>query len=270
MNNPQENTETAGASWFYEQKGQRIGGVDENTLISLIKTGQLGYGSKVWRSGFADWMRLEDTQFLDYLHRQSPPPLSGESVSNTLVWVLAFAPFLGLALEGFVAMIVYGDEDWAMDAVYSGQFFYITIALNLLLSFMDEKRLKKAGHDTSKFKGWVWLVPVYLYQRAKQLKQNLAYFIVWVCCFVVILLGLVAGGDSDYDAYSQTDQSQMELASSSATESAFSGYATLGDVTNDCKDKWMQAYREEVGPQAMINREQLKEWEDWCNAGNWP
>ncbi|MFO1353881.1 MAG: hypothetical protein U1E88_05305 [Acinetobacter sp.] len=36
-----------------------------------------------------------------------------------------------------------------------------------------------------KFKGMVWLVPVYLFQRAKALDQSLAYFIVWIVCFLV-------------------------------------------------------------------------------------
>ena len=33
----------------------------------------------------------------------------------------------------------------------------------------------------------VWLIPVYLYQRAKVLNQNLAYFIVWIVCFALML-----------------------------------------------------------------------------------
>jgi len=52
---------------------------------------------------------------------------------------------------------------------------------------MDERKLKAAGHDTKKM-GGAWLVPVYLYKRARVLKHNLAYFIVWVVCFVAILV----------------------------------------------------------------------------------
>jgi len=32
-------------------------------------------------------------------------------------------------------------------------------------------------------------VPVYLYQRSQALKQNLAYFIVWIVCFLLIVVG---------------------------------------------------------------------------------
>ncbi|WP_313037231.1 DUF4339 domain-containing protein [Stutzerimonas nitrititolerans] len=177
--------------WFYEEKGQRLGGIDEPAMIALIQSGKLRHESSVWKQGFVGWVKLEDTPLRIHLDKLSPPPLTGQHVSNTLIWVLAFAPVLGLFLESFVAMLVYGDEDWAMDAVADGKFFYITIALNILLSVLDEKRLQKAGHNTSAFKGWVWLVPVYLYQRARQLKQSLAYFIVWIVCFVLVLLGAV-------------------------------------------------------------------------------
>ena len=59
--------------------------------------------------------------------------------------------------------------------------------LNIGLSFWDEKRLQEGGLNTEKFKGWVWLVPVYLFQRAKALKHNMAYFAVWIGAFVLML-----------------------------------------------------------------------------------
>ena len=259
-----------GESWFYEQKGQRIGGVDENTMISLIQSGQLGYGSSVWKQGLSDWVKLEETALREHLDRLAPPPLTGTNVNNTLVWVLAFAPFLGLFLEGVIAMIVYGDEDWAMEAVYAGQFFYITIALNILLCVLDEKRLQKAGHNTRAFKGWVWLVPVYLYQRAKHLKHNLAYFIVWICCFVLLMLGIALDDGAHNEQHRAGYQSHTTPASARASNQNLSSFATLGDVIDSCVDSWVKAYREEVGPEAMVVHGQLQEWEDWCKQGQWP
>jgi hypothetical protein len=87
-----------------------------------------------------------------------------------------------------VAGIIHRNPDVADAAASNGKYWFITLALNIGLSYFDETRLKKAGHNTDKFKGWVWLVPVYLYQRATNLKQNLAYFIVWIVCFALILL----------------------------------------------------------------------------------
>jgi len=136
-------------------------------------------------------MKIENTELHTHLDESSPPPLTGEHVNNTVVWVLAFAPIIGLMLEYFVAGVVYSDnQDLAEAAASGGTFWYITLILNIALSYWDEKRLKKAGTNTEKFSGWVWLVPVYLFQRAKALKQNRAYFIVWIVCFVLVLTAI--------------------------------------------------------------------------------
>ncbi|NWB89314.1 hypothetical protein HX830_31075 [Pseudomonas gingeri] len=101
-----------------------------------------------------------------------------------MVWLLAFGPLLGYLLEAFVA----GATGGGQRALSEGHYWYLTVILNVALSLFDEKRLKKAGHDTRRFKGWVFIVPVYLYQRAKMLNQNLAYFIVWIGSFALTLL----------------------------------------------------------------------------------
>jgi hypothetical protein len=174
--------------WYHEAEGQRVGPKTEAELIALIGSKQIGYGTSVWREGFPDWLKIENTSLKVYLEKVAPPPLSGVHMDNSLVWVLAFAPFLGLILEYFFAGLFHGSEDAADLAVENGKYWFITIILNIVLSYFDEKRLQKAGHNTAKFKGWVWLVPVYLYQRAQALNQNLAYFIVWIVCFALTIM----------------------------------------------------------------------------------
>lgn len=174
--------------WFYENGGQRKGGVSEEEIIGLIKSGELSHGAAVWKKGFPDWMKIENTELRPHLDEISPPPLTGEHVNNTIIWIIAFAPLIGLMLGYFVAGMVYFDNQHLAEAAASGgEFWYITLILNIGLSFWDEKRLKKSGTNTGKFSGWVWLVPVYIYQRAKALKHNYAYFIVWIVCFVLVI-----------------------------------------------------------------------------------
>jgi hypothetical protein len=175
------------AAWFYEDNGQRKGPVLELELVDLIKASVISPGTAVWKQGFPEWSSVENTELRIHLGAAGPPPLSGEKVNNTIVWVLAFAPLIGYFLESFIAGAVHGNEFAAAVAMANNNYWYVTLALNIVLAFSDEKRLKAAGHNTEKFKGWVWLVPVYLYQRAKATKQNFAYFIVWVACFVWIL-----------------------------------------------------------------------------------
>ncbi len=182
--------ETAAASqqWFYEDKGERKGPVDEQVVVALIQSGVLTYGNEVWRQGLADWIRLESSDFRVHLEQKSPPPVTGARINNTLVWFLAFAPLIGYFLEAVVAGIVSGGNEYRISRdMAEARYWYVTVLLNLGLSWLDQQRLEKAGHDTSRFKGWVWLVPVYLYQRASVLQQGKAYFIVWLVLFVLLL-----------------------------------------------------------------------------------
>ncbi len=45
------------------------------------------------------------------------------------------------------------------------------------LSYIDEKKLKASGYDTKSL-GSIWIIPVYLFKRAKMLGQSYGYFIV--------------------------------------------------------------------------------------------
>ena len=134
------------------------------------------------------------------------PPLKGANVSNGTVWVLALAPVIGLVLEYFIAGIIYSDSpdpDWmagtglsqsdldVFNAVESGSLFFVTVILNIALSILDERKLRKAGWDTNKIRGMVWLVPVYLFKRAKLLEQNMAYFIVWLVAFGLVFFNMI-------------------------------------------------------------------------------
>lgn len=178
----------AGQQWFYEDKGERKGPVDEPVIVGLIHSGVLTYGSVVWQQGLTEWVRLENTDFQVHLAQKSPPPLTGAKMNNTLVWLLAFAPLIGYFLEVVLAISIrHGNEYYASLDMAESRYWYVTMLLNVGLSWLDSKRLEKAGHDISRFKGWVWLVPVYLYQRANALQQSKAYFIVWLVLFVLLL-----------------------------------------------------------------------------------
>lgn len=163
--------------WHYEANGVRSGPVSESAIRDLIATNKLGRSSYVWSKGMADWMTIETTPFSRQF-ADTPPPLTGAAVNNTLVWWLAFAPLLGLMLAEFLAGA--SGKDVA-------GFWWTTLVLNVALSIADEKKLKKAGHDTAAM-GMAFIVPVYLFKRAKVLKQSNSYFIVWVVLFVLSLL----------------------------------------------------------------------------------
>jgi len=174
--------------WYYEQDGQRKGPVADAEIVRLIKSSVITPDSSLWKQGLPEWLSATDTAFRVHFDHSAPPPLRGDRVNNSFAWALAFAPIVGYLLEAFVSGLVNANDPFAAQAALAnGNFWFITIGLNIGLALTDAKRLSAAGHDTAKFKGWFWLVPVYLYQRAKATHQSLAYFITWVVCFLLVL-----------------------------------------------------------------------------------
>jgi hypothetical protein len=106
--------------------------------------------------------------------------------------MLAVAPLIGMAMEAMLAGALAPTDELAglagQIAVRTGQYWWVTLALNIGLSLLDERRLKRAGVDTSQFGKLVFIVPVYLWKRAKSLNQTPSYFWTWLALFGVTLL----------------------------------------------------------------------------------
>lgn len=58
--------------WYYEQNGNRIGPVDEATMLSLISNRVISIDTLVWTTGMANWVPLQQTQLAAGL--PVPPP----------------------------------------------------------------------------------------------------------------------------------------------------------------------------------------------------
>lgn len=109
-------------------------------------------------------------------------------IDNTIVWILAFAPIIGGILQGFIVGLIYQD-DWVQ---HFNSFWWVTLAINAALCVADESKLKKEGIDTSYFGGgWMLLIPVYLYRRATQLKQNYSPFWIWILVCILYNYGII-------------------------------------------------------------------------------
>ena len=175
----QDVAENVDLVWFYEEDGKKIGPMSLSKMKQFARNNNTIYHfTNVWRDGMSDWKKAEETELFQYF--DGPPPLSGDAVNNTIVWILAFAPIIGVNIESFLVSFFQTG---------SNKFWVITIVLNIVLSLLDERKLNAAGHNTRALSfGSAWLVPVYLFKRAKVLKHNLAYFIVWLVSFALIIL----------------------------------------------------------------------------------
>ncbi|ANB75028.1 hypothetical protein AYM40_21620 [Paraburkholderia phytofirmans OLGA172] len=176
------------SAWHYEHNGQRLGSVSEEEIGNLIAARVIGPDTLVWRQGQADWTPLSKTDLASKLRSlNTPPALPAEKISHVIVWILAFTPLIAAFLQGFIGGIIYGS-DTDLDVIMR-RTWYFPILMNIGLSYLDEYKLRQAGVDTSDFGKMAWLVPVYLWKRAKTLKQTPVYFWIWVAMFVLSLFG---------------------------------------------------------------------------------
>ena len=174
--------------WHYEKNGERLGGVSQDEIGALISMRSINGQTLVWKQGFVDWTPLRNTELATYLNTvDSPPALPASRINNVWVWLLAAAPFLGGLLEGFISGVFSSNEYMLEETLANHRFWYVTLLLNIALSITDERSLKKAGVDTKKFGKVVFIIPVYLWKRAKALNQKTVYFWVWVVLFVLSL-----------------------------------------------------------------------------------
>lgn len=174
--------------WYYEDNGERRGSLDEAQMIELIHAGRLDRHTPVWKIGSADWQLLDDSELRSHLDSLAPPPSSSRDIDNRLIWLLACAPLLGHLLEWVLAFALNTSQIQTERAMEAARYWYATLALNLLLGVLDERRLKQTGHDTARLRGWVWLAPAYLYRRARHLGHSLGYFVAWLLSFALLLL----------------------------------------------------------------------------------
>jgi hypothetical protein len=178
MSEPTKNDVPALPYWHYSSKGERYGPVTADDLVELINQNMITEKSLVWNINLSDWIPILESEFETYLRDiTQPPPLSGSAVNNTYVWILAFAPIIGSIFEGLVGVVT---------GISLGSLWIITVVLNVVLCNFDEKKLRNAGYDTSKL-GSYFVVPIYLYNRTKLLKQNYGYFITWCLVFLLLL-----------------------------------------------------------------------------------
>ena len=115
--------------------------------------------------------------------------ISGEKVSNFYMWILAFLPLLSIFFL-FCGWIIF-------DSYIIGMILTIIFELvfNIALIYLDYNSLKESDINVSsfgKFSLFKIVIPKYIYKRADILKQSLSYFVVWIVCFIVFVISILA------------------------------------------------------------------------------
>lgn len=172
--------------WHYELNGIREGPVKKTDIISLFENDILNGESRVWERNFENWLPLRQTELVPYLSN-APPPISGDKVNDTFIWLLAFAPILGALIWGLAVVpnIESILEIGLWSTVYSLEIsFYFLI--NSSLATLDDIKLKNAGYNTFNRFWAIFFIPVYLWRRATITKQSPSFFWIWIIGFLLI------------------------------------------------------------------------------------
>lgn len=106
-------------------------------------------------------------------------------INNTWIRLLAAAPVIGGILELITILTMYSSEYKIEQALVNHELWYVTVIVNIVFALLDERKLKQAGIDTKAFGKMFFIIPVYMWMRAKHLEQKPIYFWVWVGAFVL-------------------------------------------------------------------------------------
>ncbi len=138
----------------------------------------------VWNPGLgSEWKRLAEVHPHSVPEKaDAPPPLptSTPKASSLFAWAIALVPIVG----GFIQMVLAADRALPRQgAVLSVYFVVYTI-----LCTLDSNHIKNSRASSELPIRWFWLVPVYLYKRARILKEPLTYFWAWI---VALFIGVM-------------------------------------------------------------------------------
>lgn len=177
--------------WYYDYNGDRKGPLSYSEMIELLKNETISPLTLVWNKSWGEtkgWNELNKTSLFRAFSNDGPPPLPTTHINNSFAWGLVAVPILGAFFEIIL------QEKFGLS---EGMWLFLAYALvNSLLAIIDAKRIKESGHS-SKLGFWFWLIPVYLFKRARALKHSLNYFWAWVGAFIVsfFIIGLAESRD---------------------------------------------------------------------------
>lgn len=192
----------SGDEWYYVDNGTRKGPISASEIQDLLKQKKLDGDDQIWRKGMKEWSSVRNSE-LSALVESEPPPVSGQHIGNSLVWIIAMVPLAVGLIDASLAsdpsvVLAKGIAPYVGKSVQAPHVpWTVPVAIYTLLGLWDEHRLKKAGHSSKWMTGFAALLtPIYLFMRAKKLKQRPTYAITWVALFVFSLL-LVASTEPD-------------------------------------------------------------------------
>jgi hypothetical protein len=176
--------QSGSTDWYYVANGARRGPTTATTIKELLNKKEIETDTQVWRKGMPEWKPLRESDLGELVAAQ-PPAISSKHIGNGYVWMLALLPLVLGVIEPVVSA---SNQDavarsLALGIPYHpsrGLPFQVPVVINGLLGWLDDRRLQQAGYGSRATRvAAVLLAPVYLFLRAKRLKQRPYYTVAW-------------------------------------------------------------------------------------------
>jgi hypothetical protein len=176
--------------WYYVANGTRQGPTTAAAIKELLNEKQIETDTQVWRKGMSEWKSVRQSDLAELVAAE-PPAISPQHIGNGYVWLLAFVPLVFGVIDAAVAA---SNQEAAARSLVLGFPYHpskglpaqIPFLISATLGWLDDRRLKQAGYGS-----WVTRVtavllqPVYLFLRAKRLKQRPYYAVAWILSLTV-------------------------------------------------------------------------------------
>jgi hypothetical protein len=93
--------------WHYELRGKRRGPVSADDIHALIQDGIINAETLVWRKGFREWIRVEETDLRDYISYDTPPPLPNDEGKRSVIrTIFSVVVAIGTAILFIVRFLI--------------------------------------------------------------------------------------------------------------------------------------------------------------------
>jgi len=176
--------------WYYVVNGARQGPTTAVAIKTLLDKREIETDTQVWRKGMPEWKSLRESDLAELVAAE-PPAISSKHIGNGYVWTLALLPiFLGV----IEAVVSASNQDAAARSlalgipyhVSRGLPFQLPVIINGFLGWLDDRRLKQAGYGSRLTRvAAVLFTPIYLFLRAKRLKQRPYYAVAWIISMII-------------------------------------------------------------------------------------
>jgi hypothetical protein len=176
--------------WYYVVNGARQGPTTATTIRDLLSKKEIETDTLVWRKSMPEWKPLRESDLAELMAAE-PPAISSQHIGNGFVWRLALLPLVFGVIDAAVST---SNQEAAARSLVLGFPYHpgrglpvqVPVVINALLGWLDDRRLKQAGYGSRVTRiTAVLFTPVYLFLRAKRLKQRPYYAVGWILSMIV-------------------------------------------------------------------------------------